>query len=136
MANLWRISGALGIDPNPTDPNTQEVLTQGLGFPLRPIDNVPSPNSPPLDGFVAEGLLMQYMPQWQEGLIYPKGAVVDNSEWVMVANKPTPAWGTVEGYLAFDGVEQPAAANAYGLDLLVDQGTFSEDWEIMVYTGD
>ena len=72
--NNWRLSGGLGIDPNPIDPN-QEVMTQGLGMPLRPIDNVPLDNSPPLaDGLVAEGLFMQWSGNWSDGKYYPKGS--------------------------------------------------------------
>ena len=36
----WRISGGLG---EPEDP--AQVMTQGLGFPLRPVDGVPSEGS-------------------------------------------------------------------------------------------
>ena len=103
----FRISGALGIDPNPIEQN-QEVLTQGLGFPLRPISGVPLTDTPEIaPGVVAEGVPMQWMGNWEEGKYYPEGAFVRDGEWTMIANKIT--------------LDKPAP---------VDDGlpTFSVDW--------
>lgn len=88
--NLWRIPGAMGINPNPTDPRNQEVLTQGIGFPLRPIDNVPSPESPDFSTFVAQGSGVQFFRQgWEEGKLYPEGSMLTNGIFTMIANKLT-----------------------------------------------
>jgi hypothetical protein len=88
--NEWRISGLLGIQ-TPTDPTQQETMLQGLGFPLRPVDNVPATTSPTFpDGLVAEGYAMQYMPNgYEEGKYYARGSVVTNGEWTMIATTLT-----------------------------------------------
>ena len=87
MANKWRISGGIGVPPE--DPHAQN-MTQGLGFPLRPVDNVPSTNSDIYDGIeVAEGLFLQWCGTYQAGLLYPRGAVVNDGPWAMIANIPT-----------------------------------------------
>lgn len=87
--NDFRLAGGLGIDPSPIAPN-QQVMTQGIGFPLRPIDNVPDTDSPTLpDGLVAEGLFMQWMGNWRAGVFYPKGSYVRDGLFASVANKLT-----------------------------------------------
>ena len=86
--NDWRLSGGLGIE-EPLAPN-QPVMLQGIGFPLRPIDNVPQTDTPTIpDGVVAEGLFIQWMGNWQEGLYYPKGAQVRDQDFLLIANKLT-----------------------------------------------
>lgn len=87
--NDFRIAGAMGIDPNPTDSATQEVLTQGLGFPLRPISGVPLKGTPDIEDLVAVGVPMQWMGDWDEGKIYPRGAYLRDGDFTLVANKPT-----------------------------------------------
>ena len=87
--NEFRIAGALGLEASPTDPSTEEVLLQGLGFPLRPISTVPPTDSPNLEDIVATGLPMQWMGNWNSGLFYPKGSFVRDGEWTAVANKLT-----------------------------------------------
>jgi hypothetical protein len=95
MSNEWRLAGGLGIQPDPRDPD-QVVMTQGIGFPLRPVDNVPLTDSPPLpDGLVAEGLFMQWMGVWSAGSFYPKGSYVQDGLFTCVAKvitleKPAP----------------------------------------------
>ncbi len=76
--NVFRIAGALGISPNPTeDGGQEEVILQGIGFPLRPISGVPSPETPPLgNDLIAEGVPTQWMGNWQGGKYYPAGAFV------------------------------------------------------------
>ena len=79
----WRISGGLGVPDQPA-----QVMTQGLGFPLRPVDNVPSTGADFGDFIVAEGLFLQWMGPHQPGLLYPTGSVVTAAGWTMVANTP------------------------------------------------
>lgn len=87
----WKLSGAIGAPPDNllSDP---QVMTQGLGFPLRPVDGAPSEageeyleNLPP----IAEGMFMQWMGAYTGGLLYPRGACVRDGAWTMVANKNT-----------------------------------------------
>jgi hypothetical protein len=82
----WRLSGGLG-EPE----EAAQVLTQGLGFPLRPVDGVPPQDSGELiEGIdVAEGLFMQWMGPYQAGLLYPTGSVVLDGAWTMISNVPT-----------------------------------------------
>jgi hypothetical protein len=85
--NDFRIAGALGIE-EPQDPN-QEVLTQGIGFPLRPISGVPTTDSPKIpDGVIAEGIPQQWMGNWQEGLYYPAGAEVRDQNYLCICVAP------------------------------------------------
>ena len=77
----------MGVE-TPVDPN-QPYLTQGIGYPLRPIDNVPPTNYPDIGGAIAEGLFMQWMGTWSQGLYYPKGAYVIDGLFAAVANKLT-----------------------------------------------
>ena len=98
MSDKWRISGGLG-EPEVVN----QVMTQGLGFPLRPVDGTPATGVDFGDFVVAEGIFMQWMGTYQAGLLYPIGSVVLDGGWTMVANvhtvsKPapepqgTPAW--------------------------------------------
>ena len=82
----WRISGGLGVPEV-----VNQVMTQGLGFPLRPVDGTPATgsgedieNTP-----IAEGMFMQWMGSYQAGLLYPVGSVVTDTGWTMIANVPT-----------------------------------------------
>ena len=79
----WRISGGLGVPDQPA-----QVMTQGLGFPLRPVDNVPSTGADFGDFIVAEGIFLQWMGPHQPGLLYPTGSVVTAAGWTMIANTP------------------------------------------------
>ena len=89
--NEWRIAGALGIQPDPTETGgQQEVMTQGLGFPLRPIANGPAPDFDDVTDQVAEGVFMQFHTQgWEQGKVYTAGATLTNGIFTMVANKLT-----------------------------------------------
>jgi hypothetical protein len=82
----WRISGGLGVPDLPG-----QVMTQGLGFPLRPVDGVPAQDTgESLEGIaIAEGLFMQWMGSFQAGLVYPEGSVVLDEGWTMIANVTT-----------------------------------------------
>lgn len=65
-------------------------MLQGIGFPLRPIDNVPFTESPEIpNDVIAEGLPMQWMGNWESGKYYPRGAFVRDGEFTCVANKLT-----------------------------------------------
>jgi hypothetical protein len=87
--NDFRLSGGMGIDPDPIDPH-QQVMHQGIGFPLRPVDNVLPDNFPVIpDGLIAEGLFMQWMGNWQQGIYYPKGSYVRSGTYTAIANKLT-----------------------------------------------
>jgi len=85
--NEFRISGGLGGE-EPASPY-QNYLTQGIGFPLRPVDNVTNTNSPDLSGIIAKGIFMSWMGNWEQGLIYPKGSQVRDGSFIMLANKDT-----------------------------------------------
>jgi hypothetical protein len=82
----WRLSGGLG-EPE----EAAQVMTQGLGFPLRPVDGVPPQGSGDvIEGLdIAEGRFMQWMGAYQPGLLYPTGSVVLDGEWTMISNVPT-----------------------------------------------
>jgi hypothetical protein len=79
----WRISGGLGIPDDPA-----QVMTQGLGFPLRPVDGVPEQDSgKDLENFdIAEGLFVQWMGPFLAGPVYPRGSMVIVAGWTMIAN--------------------------------------------------
>jgi hypothetical protein len=88
----WRLSGGLG-EPE----EAAQVMTQGLGFPLRPVDGTPPQDSGEIvEGIdVAEGRFMQWMGAYQPGLLYPRGSVVLDGKWTMISNvhtvtKPAP----------------------------------------------
>jgi hypothetical protein len=106
MANTrWRLSGGIGVPLD--EDNTRQKMTQGLGFPLRPVDNVPSSNFEDIyEGIeVAEGLFMQLIPDgFVQGKLYPAGSVVRDGGFLMGALVPTfdkagpvptdePTWG-------------------------------------------
>ena len=62
--NHFRIAGAFGLNPDldPTDPSLQEVMTQDIGFPLRPISGTPATDTPQIaDGVIATGSPLQWM---------------------------------------------------------------------------
>jgi hypothetical protein len=87
----WKISGGIG-QVVPVNPNfTPQSMLQGIGFPLRQVDNVPSPELEGQypDAAVAQGLFMQWMGVWSAGLFYPKGSYVTDSGFACVANKIT-----------------------------------------------
>ena len=88
----WRISGGLGVPDQPA-----QVMTQGLGFPLRPVDGAPPQDSGEAleDVPIAEGLFVQWMGPYQAGQIYPPGSMVLDEGFTMVAlvatvTKPAP----------------------------------------------
>jgi hypothetical protein len=82
----WRISGGIGEPETPA-----QVMTQGLGFPLRPVDGVPPQDTGDQfdDLLVAEGIFTQWMGAYIPGPIYPMGSIVLDGDWTMVANQPT-----------------------------------------------
>lgn len=93
--NDFRIAGALGIDPSPAENAVQEVLTQGLGFPLRPISSVPPLSTNVPEELIAIGSPMQWMGYWTQGLFYAAGSYVRDGLYTAVANtltqeKPSP----------------------------------------------
>ena len=54
----------------------------------------------------------------------------------LIGHWPTnnPTWATVEGYLAFDefeNLEPGSELNAYGTDLLFNEGIISQDWDVV-----
>lgn len=93
MSNTdWRLSGGIG---EPLDPDAEpqpQVMTQGLGFPLRPVSGVPPQGSGDdlSDENVAQGLFMTFMPNgYEEGKLFPAGSVVSDGTWQMIANTLT-----------------------------------------------
>jgi hypothetical protein len=106
----WRLSGGLG-EPE----EAAQVLTQGLGFPLRPVDGVPPQDSGELlEGIdVAEGLFMQWMGPYQAGLLYPTGSVVLDGAWTMISNVPT----------VTKPAPQPVGVPTWSLPPLTDAGS-------------
>ena len=92
--NLFSIAGSLEEGDTQIEPD-QQVMHQGIGFPLRPVDNVGRTTTPPLDDSVALGDPMQWMGIWQAGFYYPKGSYVRDGLYGAVANvltlaKPAP----------------------------------------------
>ena len=90
----FRLSGGTTAPLTPDDITTSgvQVMTQGIGYPLRPVSNAPpagtggNVNSET----VAIGSFMQFLPQgWEAGKAHPKGSTLANGEWTMVANKLT-----------------------------------------------
>lgn len=101
MSNTeWRLSGGIG-DVDSLDGFQPQVMTQGIGFPLRPVSGVPFQDSGNIfnEEAIAQGNFMQFMNQgWEQGKYHVTGSVVTNGEWTMVANTftleypyPTPA---------------------------------------------
>ena len=94
--SVFRLTGALGVDPDPTDSNVEEVIFQGIGFPLRPVSGVPRTITPDLpEDLVAIGNPVQWMGDWIEGKYYPSGSFVRDGNWTGIANaltleKPAP----------------------------------------------
>ena len=87
--NEFRIAGALGL-VTPFSPATQESIVQGIGFPMRPISNVPETTQPNLTAVVAIGDPIQWMGQgYEAGKYYPRGAMITDGEWLVIANKTT-----------------------------------------------
>ena len=83
----WKIAGGIGLTPDPVRAG-QQVMLQGIGFPLRPVDNVPNEVFPVIPNeIVAQGLFMQFMTNgFEQGLYYPKGSTLTNGVWTMVSN--------------------------------------------------
>jgi hypothetical protein len=90
----FRISGAVSPDLTTDEINETgvQVMHQGIGF-----DRVPVANVPP-DDFgdslnsetIASGIFMTYMPQgFEQGKYYPKGSVVGDGTWQMIATQLT-----------------------------------------------
>ena len=92
MSNTeWELSGSVGT-PAEIEGFSPQFMTQGLGFPLRPVAGVPPQDAGDLlnSENVASGSFMQFMSEgWQQGKWHLTGATVTNGEWTMVANKPT-----------------------------------------------
>ena len=83
----WKLSGAVG-DVEAEPPLFPQHMTQGIGYPLRPVDGVPPVNSGDVfaGGVVAEGLFMQFMDKgYEAGKYYAKGSVVIGEGFQMVA---------------------------------------------------
>ena len=88
---VWRLSGSIG-DVEPESPELiPQVMTQGIGFPLREVDGVPPEGTADLynPDTVAAGNFMSFMGDWTVGLYYFPGSVVFEAGWTMVANKVT-----------------------------------------------
>lgn len=88
----WRISGGIGVPEEPA-----QVMTQGLGFPLRPVDGVPAQDSGEYfdDLLIAEAIFMAWVGEYQAGYAYPPGYVVLDEDWtciskVLTVSKPAP----------------------------------------------
>ena len=85
-AQPWRLMGGLGVE----NEVGQQVITQGIGFPLRPVEGVPTEQLPPIaDGSVASTTNMQWAGDWVNGQIYGAGFVTVDGYFQMIANKPT-----------------------------------------------
>jgi len=90
----FRISGSVSPDLSVEDIRESRVQTmhQGIGFRLRPVSNAPTQDSGDLinEETVASGSFMQFMSNgWEAGKYHPRGSVVTNGEWTMVANTIT-----------------------------------------------
>jgi hypothetical protein len=88
---LWRLSGGIG-DVDSENGLEPQKMTQGLGFPLRPVSGVPPSGTGGSlnDESVASGAFMQFLPEgWEAGKFHLAGATVTDGEWTMVANKAT-----------------------------------------------
>jgi hypothetical protein len=90
----FRISG--GVTPEYTVEEMREsgiqVIPQGIGYQDVPVANVPSEELGEVlnPDTVAIGAFMQFMSQgWEEGKAHPRGSVVTNGIFSMVANKLT-----------------------------------------------
>ena len=130
MATKWRISGGIGVPPEDVD---RQKMTQGLGFPLRPVDNVPGEDSGDLyeDIEVAEGLFMQLMPDgFVQGRLYPAGSVLQDGGYLMGALRPTfdKAAPVPEGDPSWSVADVPGFADQTNLSVVYSghQYTFTE----------
>ena len=90
----FRISGSV-VDDLTVDEIREsrvQVMHQGIGFNLRPVSNAPLEDSGDFinSETVATGSFMTFLPQgWEAGKFHPKGSVVTDGIWTMVANKLT-----------------------------------------------
>ena len=65
-------------------------MTQGIGFPLRPVDGVPPQESGgTFDDIAVAGLFLQWVGPYQAGKYYAKGSVTRIDEFLMVALRYT-----------------------------------------------
>ena len=66
----------------------------------------------------------------------PIALATEYAQELLVWGTP-PSWATsVEGFLEYDGVDQGVpTTNAYGVDILFEPASVSEDWDIVSFTG-
>jgi hypothetical protein len=65
--------------------------------------------------------------------------VADPTEFVYLPDQwlgNQPVWGTIESFLAYDGIDQGVSPNiGYGIDLSVQQLNISDDWDVVASFG-
>ena len=90
----FRLSG--GVTPEYTVEEAREsgiqVIPQGIGYQDVPVSNTPPEGTGDIldDETVATGAFMQFMSDgWIAGKLHPRGSVVTDGEWTMVANALT-----------------------------------------------
>ncbi len=90
----FRLSG--GVTPEYTVEEAREsgiqVIPQGIGYQDVPVSNTPPEGTGDIldDETVASGAFMQFMSDgWEAGKLHPRGSVVTDGEWTMVANDLT-----------------------------------------------
>lgn len=64
--------------------------------------------------------------------------IAQTTEYVRLLNHWStndPTWATIDGFLQFDGVDQPGNLDtAYGVDIAFTPGELSDDWDFLAYT--
>lgn len=147
----WRLSGGIGA-PEEERP----VMTQGLGFPLRPVDGVPNPEDEDLlvGVPIAKTQFMQWAGAYSAGLLYPEGSVVVDEGWQMIASRATldkaapvsagspawtmadtPAWSTEQtSAVVYSGVYIEVAVGGWinGLRVSVPELSGSTNYRIVI----
>ena len=135
----WRLSGAVGEPAAPED----QVFTQGIGFPLRPVDGVPPPDTGEIFNSenVAQGNFMQWLPQgWEEGKYHTRGSVVSNGQFAMIASQltleypyPAPDGNPTYGLPSFAPATQSSNSVVYsGHDYVVTESVWARRLRVWV----
>ena len=85
----WRLSGSPGgggVIASRIE--GQQVMTQGLGFPLRPVDGAPLQDTgDTFNEVTAEGIFMNYVGAYRPGVYHAKGSVLVGNGFQVIAKR-------------------------------------------------
>ena len=111
----------VGTPENSIRFKTQDPYVEGADYTSYVVTQTGSNNGGPTVGSTIEIIATQPLP--------------DPTSYVEIAGfypGGNPSWATVEGFLQFNGVDQPGAAtSAYGVDIAFIEGEISPDWDVL-----